>query len=94
MPRPDHISQEVWLAAKGVSVRFASDAEITRMAEMIMRRQAGEDEPRDGHRIQWQPFLSYRQTDIIRRALLDYETVFDDDVSELYKLRSWFSSME
>lgn len=42
MPRPAHIPQEIWLAAKGVSVRFASDAEIARMAEMLELQQAGE----------------------------------------------------
>lgn len=47
MTRPDHIPQKIWQAAKGVSVRFADDAEVTRMAEMIMRRQAGVNEPRN-----------------------------------------------
>ena len=94
MPRPAHIPQEIWLAAKGVSVRFASDAEITRMAEMLMRRQRGENEPRNEDRIQWQPFLSYRQTRLIREAIMEYETVIDDDVSELFKLRAWFAIPE
>ena len=63
------------------------------MAEMIVRRQAGEDEQRDEDRIQWQPFLAYRQTRLISDALTEHETVIDADVSALYKLRSWFISM-
>jgi hypothetical protein len=90
MPRPTHIPQKVWQAAKGVSVRFASDEEITRMAEMLMRRRDGVEEDVNEDRIQWQPFLSYRQTRIIRDALVEHETVMDTDVSELFKLRSWF----
>jgi hypothetical protein len=90
MPRPTHIPPKVWLAAKGFSVRFASDEEVTRMAEMMIRRLAGKHEPVDDDRIQWQPFLSYRQTRIIRDALMEHETVMDDDVSELFKLRGWF----
>jgi hypothetical protein len=61
------------------------------MAEMMMRRLNGVPEAFNEDKIQWQPFLSYRQTRIIRDALMDHETVIDDDVSELFKLRSWFS---
>lgn len=92
MTRPDHIPHDIWQAAKGVSVRFADDAEVTRMAEMIMRRQAGVNEPRNEDRIQWQPYLTYRQTRLINDALIEHETVMDDDVSELFRLRSWFGS--
>ena len=91
MPRPAHIPQDIWQAAKGVSVRFANDAEVTRMAEMIMRRQAGVNDPRNEDRIQWQPCLTYRQTRLINDALIEHETVMDDDVSELFRLRSVFN---
>jgi hypothetical protein len=90
MPRPAHIPQKVWLAAKGVAVRFASDAEVTRMAEMIMRRMNGEIDQLNEDKVQWQPFLSYRQTRLIRDALMGHDTVIDDDVSCLFGLRSWF----
>ena len=90
MPRPAHIPQHIWQAAKGVSVRFASDAEIRRMAEMIMRRQRGDDAP-DQDAVNFWPGLTRRGTRIIRDALMEFETVIDADVSELFRLRSVFN---
>ena len=93
MPRPAHIPQDIWLAAKGVAVRFASDAEITRMAEMLMRRQRGDDgQPQDA--VNFWPGLTRRGTRIIRDALMEFETVIDADVSELFRLRSLFNQEE
>lgn len=93
MPRPAHIPQDIWLAAKGVAVRFASDAEITRMAEMLMRRQRGDDgQPQDV--VNFWPGLTRRGTRIIRDALMEFETVIDVDVSELFRLRSLFNQEE
>jgi len=89
--RPDHIPPKVWLAAKGVSVRFASDEEISRMAEMLMRRLEGVANDDNEDRIQWQPWLTYRQTRLIHDALVEHETVMDDDVSCLFGLRNWFA---
>lgn len=90
MPRPAHVPQKIWLAAKGVSVRFADDAAIQRMAEMLMRRQRGDDEP-DQDCVNFWPGLTRRGTRIVRDALMEFETVIDDDVSELFKLRSVFN---
>ena len=90
MPRPDHIPQHIWLAAKGVSVRFADDDQITRMAEMLMRRQRGDD-GRDQDTVNFWPGLTRRGTRIARDALMEHETVIDADVSELFKLRSVFN---
>lgn len=90
MPRPAHIPQHIWQAAKGVSVRFADDAEITRMAEMLMRRQRGDD-GLDQDTVNFWPGLTRRGTRIIRDALMEFETVIDADVSELFKLRSVFN---
>jgi len=91
MPRPAHIPQDIWNAAKGVSVRFASDAEIQRMAEMLMRRQRGDDAP-DQDTVNFWPGLTRRGTRIVRDALMEHETVIDADVSELFKLRSVFNN--
>lgn len=60
------------------------------MAEIIMRRRDGLPDQVDEDRIQWQPWLTYRQTRIIMDALIGHDTVIDDDVSELSRLRSWF----
>jgi hypothetical protein len=92
MPRPAHIPQDIWLAAKGVSVRFASDEEITRMAEMLMRRRDGVSEPIDEDRVKFWPGMTARGVRITRDALFEYETVIDDDVSELFRLRSIFDA--
>lgn len=91
MPRPAHIPQDIWLAAKGGAVRFASDAEVTRMAEMLLRRLRGDDAP-DQDVVNFWPGLTRRGTRIIRDALIEHDTVMDDDVSELFKLRSRFNS--
>jgi len=91
MPRPGHIPQDIWQAAKGVSVRFADDAEVTRMAEMLMRRQRGDDGP-DQDCVNFWPGLTRRGTRIIRDALMEHETVIDADVSELFRLRSVFNN--
>ena len=91
MPRPDHIPPYVWNAAKGVSARFASDAEIQRMAEMLMRRQRGDD-GRDQDCVNFWPGLTRRGTRIVRDALMEHETVIDADVSELFRLRSVFNN--
>ena len=91
MPRPDHIPPYIWNAAKGVSVRFASDAEIQRMAEMLMRRQRGDD-GRDQDCVNFWPGLTRRGTRIVRDALMEFETVIDADVSELFRLRSVFNN--
>lgn len=90
MDRPAHIPPKIWTMAKGVSVRFASDAEVQRMAEMIMRRQRGDDAP-DQDTITFWPGLTRRGTRIVREALMEFETVIDADVSELFRLRSVFS---
>ena len=91
MPRPAHIPQHIWQAAKGVSVRFASDAEVQRMAEMIMRRQRGDD-GLDQDCVNFWPGLTRRGTRIVRDALMEFETVIDADVSELFRLRSVFNN--
>jgi hypothetical protein len=93
MKGPEHIPPEIWTMATQSGQRNGSYEQTVKTAEMLMRRAAGRD-ALDEDRVQWQPFLSYKQTEIILRALMEYETVFDAHVSELYKLRSWFSSME
>jgi len=90
MTRPAHIPQDIWLAAKGVSVRFASDEEVTRMAELLIRRQRGEPDQINQDHVNFWPGLTRRGTRIIRDALFEHETVVDDDVSELFRLRSVF----
>jgi len=79
------------MAAKGVSVRFASDAEVTRMAEMLIRRQAGDCAP-DQDCVNFWPGLTRRGTRIIRDALFEHETMIDADVAELFRLRSVFGN--
>ena len=91
MPRPDHIPPYIWNAAKGVSVRFASDAEVQHMAEMLMRRQRGDD-GLDQDCVNFWPGLTRRGTRIVRDALMEFETVIDADVSELFRLRSVFNN--
>ena len=91
MPRPAHIPHHIWHAAKGVSVRFADDAAITRMAEMLIRRQRGDD-GQDQDTVTFWPGLTRRGTRIIRDALMEFETVIDADVSELFRLRSVFNN--
>jgi hypothetical protein len=59
------------------------------MAEMLIRRQRGDDEP-DQDVVNFWPGLTRRGTRIIRDALVEHETVIDADVSELFRLRSMF----
>ena len=89
MDRPDHIPPRIWTMAKQSGQRNGSYEQTLRTAEMLLKRAEGKD-AQDEARIQWQPFLSYRQTRIISDALMDYDTVIDDDVSALFKLRNWF----
>jgi len=63
-------------------------SEVLDTAEMLMRRLAGEKPSED--RQLWQPFLTARETRIIRDALVGHETVIEDDVAALRKLRDWF----
>ena len=64
---------------------------IQRMAEMLMRRQRGDDAP-DQDTVTFWPGLTRRGTRIVRDALMEYETVIDADVSELFRLRSVFNN--
>ncbi len=91
MPRPAHIPQHIWHAAKGVSVRFADDAAITRMAEMLIRRQRGDDGP-DQDTVTFWPGLTRREARVVRDALMGHDTVIDDDVSALFRMRSVFQN--
>ena len=43
--KPSYIPDEIWDAAKALSCRFASDAEVLRLAKSLVRRQRGETEP-------------------------------------------------
>lgn len=89
MTSPAHIPPKVWTMAKVSGQRNGDHESIVRTAEMLMRRLRGEME-RDEDRFCCQPFLTYRDVRIIRDALMGHDTVFDDDVSELFRLRSWF----
>lgn len=66
---------------------------MQRTAEMLIRR-LEEGDTADEDKIVMQPWLTRRQVRIIRDALMGHDTVFDDDVSELFKLRSWFQAPE
>lgn len=89
MTRPAHIPPKVWTMAKASGQRNGSHAATVRTAEMLMRRLRGEME-RDEDKICWWPGLTLRDVRIIRDALMGHDTVFDDDVSALFRLRSWF----
>lgn len=91
MERPAHIPPKIWTMAKRSAVRFSSDAEVLRTAEMLLRLANG-DEVQDEDLVMWWPGLTSKQTRIIRDALMSHDTVFDDDVSELFRLRSWFDA--
>lgn len=89
MERPAHIPPKIWTMAKRSGQRNASHESIVRTAEMLVRRLSDRDMA-DEDKIVMQPWLTRRQTRIIRDALMGHDTVFDDDVSELFRLRSWF----
>lgn len=93
MPRPAHIPPRIWTLARQSGQRNAADAEVQRTAEMLIRR-LEEGDTADEDKIVMQPWLTRRQVRIIRDALMGHDTVFDDDVSELFKLRSWFQAPE
>lgn len=93
MNRPAHIPPKIWTMARQSGQRNADHAATVRTAEMLMRRLRGEME-RDEDKICWWPGLTYRDVRIIRDALMGHDTVFDDDVSELFKLRSWFGGVQ
>jgi len=63
-------------------------SEVLDTAEMLMRRLAGEKPGED--RQFFQPFLTERETRVIRDALVGHETVIEDDVATLRKLQGWF----
>ena len=63
-------------------------SEVLAQAEMLMRHRLGEKPSED--RQLFQPFLTARETRIIRDALAGHETVTEDDVAALRKLRDWF----
>lgn len=93
MPRPAHIPPRIWTMARQSGQRNASDAEVQRTAEILMRRMEDRDTA-DEDKFVMQPWLTRRHVRIIRDALMGHDTVFDDDVSELFKLRSWFQAPE
>ena len=93
MPRPAHIPPRIWTMARQSGQRNASSADVRRTAEMLMRR-LEEGDAADEDKIVCWPGLTRRQVRIISEALMAHDTVFDDDVSELFKLRSWFQAPE
>lgn len=88
--KPSYIPDEIWDAAKAVSCRFASDAEVLRLAKSLVRRQRGETEPADEDKIAYWPGLTARSVRVIRDALVDHETAIELDAIELFRLRRWF----
>lgn len=73
--------------------RNASAEAVQRTAEMLMRRLDERDVADEDKIVCW-PGLTRRQVRIIGDALMGHDTVFDDDVSELFRLRSWFQKPE
>ena len=89
MTRPAHIPARVWTMAQASGQRNGDHESIVRTAEMLMRRLRGECDANEDKICCW-PGLTLRDVRIIRDALMGHDTVFDDDVSELFRLRSWF----
>lgn len=89
MERPAHIPPKVWTMAKMSGQRNGSYESIVRTAEMLMRRLRGESDGNEDKICFW-PGLTLRDVRIIRDALMGHDTVFDGDVSALFRLRSWF----
>ena len=54
MERPAHIPPKIWTMAKRSAVRFSSDAEVLRTAEMLLRRANGDEVP-DEDLVAWWP---------------------------------------
>jgi hypothetical protein len=90
--KPSYIPDEIWDAAKAVSCRFASDAEVLRLAKSLVRRQRGEQDPPDEDKIKYWPGLTARSVRVIRDALLEYDTAIELDAVELFRLRSLFGA--
>lgn len=82
------VPPEILEMAQNMSWRHAPLSAVLDTAEMLMRRMAGEKPSED--RQLFQPFLTARETRIIRDALAGHETVIEDDVAALRKLRGWF----
>ena len=93
MTRPAHLPPRIWTMARQSGQRNSSHEAAVRTAEMLMRRLSGEME-RDEDKVCCWPGLTLRDVRIIRDALTEYETVFDDDVSALFRLRSWFGGVQ
>ena len=90
MDRPDHIPAKIWTMARQSGQRNSSYEQTLRTPEMLMARAEGRDE-RDEDKVVFWPGLTRRGTRIVRDALMEYETVIDADVSELFRLRSVFN---
>ena len=92
--KPSYIPDEIWDAAKAVSFRFASDAEVLRLAKSLVRKQRGEQDPPETRedKIKYWPGLTARSVRVIRDALLEYDTAIELDAVELFRLRSLFGA--
>jgi hypothetical protein len=64
--------------------------EVVAHAEMMIRARDGKPHPKNEDKVEWWPGLSYRETRVIRDALAGHETVVEEDVATLRKLRGWF----
>ena len=91
MPRPDHIPAEIWTMARQSGQRNGSYEQTLRTAEMLMARAEGRDE-RDEDKVVFWPGLTRREARVVRDALMGHDTVIDDDVSALFRLRSVFDN--
>lgn len=91
MTRPAHIPPRIWTMAKQSGQRNGDHASTLRTAEMLLKRSQGDDERNDDVVVFW-PGLTRRGTRIVRDALFEHETVIDEDVSELFRLRSVFDN--
>lgn len=74
--------------AKGSSWPCASEEEVLRHAENMVRYLAGDK--RREEQLKWEVMLSWQQARIIRDALAEYETAIPEDAVELKNLREWF----
>ena len=99
------IPEDVLRLARGTCWPDATLAEVLGHAEMMMQRLAGESGSQalrgsqvlrgklGEDRQLWQPWLTARQTRIIRDALAGHEVVVDEDVAALKGLREWFGGV-
>ena len=91
MPRPAHIPAKIWTMARQSGQRNGSYEQTLRTAEMLMRRQRGDDAP-DQDTVNFWPGLTRREARVVRDALMGHDTEIDDDASALFRLRSVFDN--